>query len=322
MDAACFQVSPMSANSSASAAGYPPPSFIDPATLMQIQSLELRARAVVEGFFTGLHRSPYHGFSVEFTQYRQYVDGDDLRYLDWRLYARSDRYYVKQFEDETNLRCHLLLDNSRSMSYGSLSYSKSDYGKTLAGTIAYFLNTQRDAVGLFRVSETVDEYIPPRFRFGHLRRILVCLDRQPEGTSTGIVAALEHAAQRVRRRGLFLIISDLLAPLDRLESRLAYLRAGGNEVVVFQILDPAEMSFPFEEAALFVDVETGREVYVDPQISRRAYQQRLQEHLAAIRSACGKLGIQLNQLTTETPLERALFDLLQTRMHVTQTRHR
>lgn len=301
---------------------YPPPSFIDPATLMQIKSLELRARAVVEGFFSGLHRSPFHGFSVEFTEYRQYVDGDDLRYLDWRLFARSDRYYIKQFEDETNLRCLLLLDNSQSMSYGSLSYTKSDYGKTLAGTIAYFLNTQRDAVGLFRFSEAVDEYIPPRYRAGHLRRVLVSLDRQPEGASTGMMAALEQVAERVRRRSLFILISDFLTPLEQLETRLGYLRSGGSEVAVFQLLDPAELDFPFDEPSLFVDAESGKELYVDPKQARPSYQKRITEHLSGVETCCNRLGIHLCKLTTDTPLERALFDFLQARMQVTRVQRR
>ncbi|WP_437227584.1 DUF58 domain-containing protein [Planctomicrobium sp. SH661] len=297
-------------------------SFIDPASLMQIQSLDLRAKAVMEGMISGLHRSPYHGFSVEFTEYREYVSGDDLRYLDWRLYARSDRFYIKRFEDETNLKCHLLLDNSMSMSYGSISYSKAEYGKTLAGTIAYFLTQQRDAVGLFRFSSTLDEYIPPRYRSGHLRRILASLEEQPAGTSTGLVQALEQVAERVRRRSLFVLISDILTPLDALESRLRYLRAAGSEVAIFQILDPAELTFPFEDAATFVDSETGREVYVDPKLARQSYQQKLQSHLDAVARCCEESGISLHRVSTETPLEQVLFDFLKTRMRVSQTRRR
>lgn len=307
--------------SAASPSAYPPPSYIDPLSLMQIQSLELRAKAVVEGVFNGLHRSPYHGFSVEFTEYRQYVNGDDLRYLDWRLFARSDRYYVKRFEDETNLRCHLLLDNSRSMSFGSLPYTKSDYAKTLAATLAYFLFTQRDAVGLFRFSEQVDEYIPARYRSGQFRQLLLGLEQQAEGTSTGIVSAIEEAAERIRKRGLFVLLSDFLAPVDELESRLAYLRAGRHEVAVFQILDPAELEFNFDEPALFLDAETGREVYVDPHTARTPYRERLQNHLDRVTACCQKLGIDVMQLSTETPLERALLDFFQTRIRLTQTRH-
>src|SRR5215469_10681651 len=149
----------------------PSASFIDPAALMRIKNLQLRAKVVVEGLLSGLHRSPYHGFSVEFSEYRQYSDGDDLRYLDWRLFARSDRYYIKRFEDETNLRCYLLVDLSRSMGFGSLAYSKADYAKTAAATFAYFLSTQRDAVGLTTFDERIGDYLPARFRPGHMHRI-------------------------------------------------------------------------------------------------------------------------------------------------------
>ncbi len=160
--------------------------FVDPKALMAIRSLELRARVVVEGFWNGLHRSPYHGFSVEFTEYRQYSPGDDTRYLDWRLFARSDRYYLKRFEDETNLRCHLLVDQSRSMNYGSLGYSKSDYARTLAATLAWFLNGQGDAVGLFTFAEQVRDYLPARHRHGHLRQLMLALEKESAGSETNL----------------------------------------------------------------------------------------------------------------------------------------
>ncbi|WP_417847200.1 DUF58 domain-containing protein [Thalassoglobus sp.] len=299
---------------------YPPPSYIDPHSLMQIKSFELRAKSVVEGFFTGLHRSPYHGFSVEFTEYRQYSSGDDLRYLDWKLFARSDRYYIKRFEDETNLRCHILVDNSRSMSFGSLGYTKEDYAKTLAATLAYFLTTQRDAVGLLRFSEGVDEFIPARYRVGQLRRILVSLENSTAGTSSGILPALEEAAERVRKRGLFVILSDFLTDVDELQSRLGYLRSGGNEVAVFQLLDPAEVNFDFDAPAMFQDAETGREIYIDPKSARDQYQKKLHDHLRNVEEICERLGIHVSRLTTDMPLENALLTFLQTRLRVTQTR--
>lgn len=310
----------MPENASSKPLAYPPPSYIDPQSLMQIKSLELRAKSVVEGFFTGLHRSPYHGFSVEFTEYRQYSPGDDLRYLDWKLFARSDRYYIKRFEDETNLRCHILVDNSRSMSFGSLGYTKEEYAKTLAATLTYFLITQRDAVGLLRFSEGVDDFIPARYRVGQLRRILASLEQATEGTSSGIIAALEEAAERVRKRGLFVILSDFLTNVEELQSRLGYLRAGGNEVAVFQILDPAEVNFDFDEPAMFLDAETGREIYIDPESARPEYQKKLNEHLENVEMICQRLGIHVSRLTTDMPLETALVDLLQTRLRVTQTR--
>lgn len=292
---------------------YPPPSYIDPASLMQIRSLELRAKAVVEGFFAGMHRSPYHGFSVEFTEYRPYVPGDDPRYLDWRLYARSDRYYVKRFEDETNLRCWLLLDTSRSMSFGTLPYTKADYAKTLAATLGYFLGTQRDAVGLVTFDARIREFIPARYRVGHLRRLMLSLEQPAEGASTNLSAPLDEIAERVRKRGLLVLISDLLAPIDQLGTRLAYFRARGHEAAVFQILDPAEMTLNFDQPTLFYDVETGRELYVDPDAARAEYQRRLNEHLAGVRKACDQLGATYHQLTTDTPLESALSEFLRTR---------
>ncbi|MBX3438335.1 MAG: DUF58 domain-containing protein [Planctomycetaceae bacterium] len=292
---------------------YPPPSFIDPAALMQIRSLELRAKAVVEGFFAGLHRSPYHGFSVEFSEYRQYVPGDDPRYVDWRVLARSDRYYVKRFEDETNLRTHVLLDTSRSMTFGSLPYTKADYAKTLAATLGYFLNTQRDAVGLVRFDERIEEFIPARYRTGHLRRIMLALEKPAEGKSTSLAQPLDEVAERVRKRGMLVLLSDMLAPLDELETKLSYFRARRHEVVLFQILDPAEMTLNFDEPTLFHDVESGREVYVDPALAREQYVARLTQHLNAVQASCDKLGIDAFRLTTDVPLETALGDFLRSR---------
>ena len=173
-------------------------SLIDAPTLMRIKSLQLRARIVVQGFLSGLHRSPHHGFSVEFSEYRQYSPGDDLRHLDWRLYARSDRYYIKRFEEETNLRCHLLVDMSRSMGYGSGAYTKMDYARTLAATLAYFLSMQRDAVGLLTFSDTIADYLPARYRPGHLQRLMVSLERAVAGTSTDLTAPLAQVAATVR----------------------------------------------------------------------------------------------------------------------------
>lgn len=303
----------MAANSQDQTANYPPPSYIDPGALLKIDSLELRAKAVVEGFFTGLHRSPYHGFSVEFTEYRQYSTGDDLRYLDWKLYARSDRFYIKRFEDETNLRCHLIVDNSRSMSFGSLSYTKEDYSKTLAATLAYFLNTQRDAIGLLRFSEGLDEFIPARYRTGHFRKILISLEQSTSGENSGTVTVLEEAAARIRKRGLIVIVSDLLVELDSLEAKLGYLRANGNEVVIFHVLDPAEKTFDFDEATLFLDAESGQEVYVDPHLAKKQYQSRLNDHLDNLNHICQSTGVQLVSLTTDSPLELALSDFLRVR---------
>ncbi len=288
--------------------------YLDPAALMRIKNLELRARLVVEGFLSGLHRSPYHGFSVEFTEYRQYTPGDDPRYLDWKLFARSDRYFLKRFEDETNLRSYLLVDLSRSMGYGSIGYTKAEYAKTAAATIAYFLALQRDAVGLVTFDAAIQEYLPARYRPGHTHRIMVALERAPAGISTDLAAPLEQVARTARKRGLVVLLSDLLAPLDTLETHLGYLRSQGHEVAVMRVLDPAEVDFPFRDATMFHDVETGRELYVDPDLVRERYRQQFAAHAQALRTVCHRLGVDLYDLPTDRPLEHALFDLLNARM--------
>ncbi len=280
---------------------------------MAIRNLELRARVVVEGFWSGLHRSPYHGFSVEFTEYRPYSPGEDTRYLDWRLYARSDRFYLKKFEDETNLRCHLVVDHSRSMSYSSLAYSKSEYARTLAATLAWFLNQQGDAVGLFSFDERVRDYLPARHRHGHLRQLMLALERETSGRSTSLTEPLRRVAELARKRALIVLISDLLAPVEELERHFARLTAAGHEVVVFQVLDPNELAFNFESATLFQDIESGRDVYVDPNLARASYQSRLREHCEGLEAICRKLGFAFQRLVTDQPLEKALLDFLRSR---------
>jgi uncharacterized protein (DUF58 family) len=260
-----------------------------------------------------LHRSPYHGFSVEFTEYRQYSPGDDTRYLDWRLYARSDRYYLKKFQDETNLRCHLLVDQSRSMSYGSLIYSKSDYARTLAATLAWFLNEQGDAVGLFTFAERVQGYLPARHRHGHLRQLMLALEREPEGRETNLGEPLRRVAELARKRGLIVLISDLLAPVDELERNLGRLTAAGHEVVIFQILDPNELAFDFTAATLFQDIESEKDFYLDPAAVRSEYQRRLQTHTDGVENICRKLGFTFHRVVTNQSLDIALFDFLRSR---------
>ena len=280
---------------------------------MAIRSLELRARVVVEGFWNGLHRSPYHGFSVEFTEYRQYSPGDDTRYLDWRLYARSDRYYLKRFEDETNLRCHLLVDQSRSMAYGSLGHSKSDYARTLAATLAWFLNGQGDAVGLFTFDGKVRDYLPARHRCGHLRQIMLALEKESAGAETNLGEPLRRVAELARKRGLIVYISDLLASAGELERSLIRLTAAGHEVVIFQVLDPNELRFDFDRAMLFQDIESQKDLYVDPEAVRSEYQLRLKRHTDGVESVCAKLGFSFHRVVTNEPLELALFHFLKSR---------
>lgn len=295
---------------------------IDPATLMKLKNLELRARAVVEGFMAGIHRSPWHGFSVEFSDYRQYSPGDDTRYLDWRLFARQDRYYVKRFEDETNLRCYLVADLSRSMDYGSLAYTKADYARTLLATFACFLSMQHDAAGLLTFDETVGEYIPPRYRPGHLRRLMIGLERVTSGQRTEIGPSLEQVARLTRGRGLVVLASDMLASIDELGKKLGYLRSQGHDVMIVRVLDPAEINFEFTDASIFEDVETGRELFVDPQTISRDYRNRFTEHAEQLQQVCRTQGAQLVTITTDQPLSIALVDFVQQRKRFTSRRQR
>jgi len=288
--------------------------MIDPQTLMSIKNLEMRARVVVEGFWTGIHRSPYHGFSVEFTEYRQYTPGDDPRYLDWRLYARTDRYYIKKFEDETNLRCHFLVDNSRSMSYGSPGYSKAQYANTLAATLAYFLYLQGDAVGVLTFDEQVREYLPARQRTGHLRHLMLALEKPSAGAATDLELPLKRILELVSKRGIMVLISDLLTSLDSFEKNLTLLTACGHEVLLFHVLDPAEVHFNFGQAAQFLDMESGRDLYIEPALARKEYHRKLEKHTTQAKTICQKLGVAYHQLTTDRPLELALFDFLRSRM--------
>jgi len=281
---------------------------------MSIRNLELRARVVVEGFWSGIHRSPYHGFSAEFTEYRAYTSGDDPRYLDWRVFARSDRYFIKKFEDETNLRCYLIADNSRSMTYGSTGYTKAEYARTLAATLSYFVYLQGDGVGLLTFDEDIREYLPARHRTGHLRNLMLALEKPASGKTTNLGAPLKRIAEIVRKRGLMVVLSDFLAPIEKLERELSALAACGHEIIVFQILDRAEVKFEFGEAAMFQDAESGKTLFLDPSMARKDYLRKLESHCAHLRSTCQRFGIALYRLTTDRPLELALFDFMRERM--------
>ena len=287
----------------------------DPVALTQIRALDLRARVIVEGFMNGLHRSPYHGFSVEFTDYRQYSPGDDLRYLDWKLLARSDRTCIKRFEDETNLRCHILCDFSKSMGYGE-QHAKSDYAQTLVATLARFLTLQRDAVGLTIFADQVIDAIPPRFRTGHLRQILGMLDRPVQGQMTDLAFPVTQLANTVSKRGLVILVSDFLAPAEQVISSLKYLAARGHDLILLRVLDPTEVDFKFDQAAMFVDAESGDKLYVDVNSAIESYQSLFSEHENQIVSFAQNYGIEFHRITTDTPFGDALLKVIQYRQQV------
>ncbi|MBL8813132.1 MAG: DUF58 domain-containing protein [Planctomycetaceae bacterium] len=289
---------------------------MNPSVVMSLRSLELRAKLVVDGFRTGLNKSPRHGFSVEFSEYRQYAQGDDPRFLDWKLFARTDRSYIRLFEDETNLRCYIVLDVSRSMTFGSGEWSKYEYARTIAASLAWLLNKQGDAVGLTTFDDEVKTIVPARYRPGQLRRLMVSLEEQPSGKQTRPAVALEDAAQRLRKRGLVILISDLLAPVQELGDGLRLLRGCLHDMVVFQVLDRAEKNLTFDGPRLFEDLETDQKIYADPNVIRNEYVNRLEAHNTAVRQECDSVGAAFRQLVTDEPLELALAEFLQARRQI------
>ena len=288
-------------------------SFLDPATIARLGSLDLKVRAIVEGFLTGLHRSPFKGFSVEFAEYRQYLPGDDLTTLDWKVYARTDRHFVKKFEEETNLECHVLLDISRSMGYGSGPVTKLEYGSYLAGALAYLMTRQRDAVGLIAFDDKIVKMLRPSARSGHLTSLLVTLERLPVGDRTDVAKPLRDLAEAVRKRGLIVLISDLLDEPENVLKGLKHFRYRGSEVIVFHVLDPAEIRFPFDQTARFRDMETQDEIVAVPEVVRARYLDAMRDLQERYRRELRLAGIDYVVLDTSVPLEMALTSYLMTR---------
>jgi uncharacterized protein (DUF58 family) len=280
---------------------------------MEIKSLSLRARAVVEGFMSGLHRSPRNGFSTEFTEYRQYSQGDDVRFLDWKVMARTDREFIKKFEDETNLRCTFMVDFSKSMEFGGdgSGVKKSDYGRTLAASLTWFLLQQRDAVGLATFDLDVREFIPPRYRQDQLNTILGRLETQPVGQVTDLCQALNKLASLVGKRGMIVLVSDFLTPIADLEKSLNLFTAAGHDVRVVQVLDQRELNFDFEDAAIFEDMESGRSLILDPSLARESYLEKIKAHNAALDDTFSAQGITSFRVTTTEPMELVLLRFLQ-----------
>jgi uncharacterized protein (DUF58 family) len=287
--------------------------FLDPAVIARLGTLELKARTIVEGLLSGLHRSPFKGFSVEFAEYRQYIHGDDISTIDWKVYARSDRYYVKKFEEETNLDCHLLLDVSGSMAYGSRGLTKLEYGSYLAASIAYLVNRQRDAVGLMTFDERVVNMLPASARPGHLRALLVTLERLRLGTKTDVSKPLHQLADSLSKRGMVVLISDLLDDPEAVVRGVRHFQYRGTDVIVFQVLDPDEIDFPFERASRFEDLETGEEVMAVPGLVRQQYLNAIGGLIDRYRRELGAAGIDYQLLRTTDPLDLALLAYLSSR---------
>jgi uncharacterized protein (DUF58 family) len=285
--------------------------FLDPAIIARLGTMELKARTVVEGFLSGLHRSPYKGFSVEFAEYRQYLPGDDLSTLDWKVYARSDRHYVKKYEEETNLECHLLLDVSASMAYrGSAPMSKLEYGSVLAASLAFLMTRQRDATGLIAFGDRIVFRLPASARSGHLHALLIGLERITPGSRSDVGRPLHQLAEALVKRSLVVLISDLLDDPEPIIKGLQHLKFRGSDVVVFQVLDPFELTFPFRGSTRFRDLESAEEVTADPASIRAAYLRELAGLTLRYDRELRGAGIDYVQLDTSQPLDFALLTYL------------
>ena len=292
--------------------------FVDPKVLARLGSLELLARTVVDGFINGLHKAPYLGVSVDFAEHRGYMPGDDIRFIDWRVFARTDRFYVKRFEADTNTNFSVLFDISRSMSFGGKGLTKLDYGRYLAACLTYFCTKQRDRVGLVTFDEDIVTRVPPSAK--HLDVVLHELDRIEAGRPGSFERPLFKATEFFKRRGIIVVISDFYEDPQKLVDALKPLSYGGNDLIVFQILDQAEIDFPYDEATSFQDLETGQKMPVVPEKLREQYRQLVQEHIAALSKKCSENRIDYALFNTATPIDHALFKFLAMRHKMTKAR--
>ncbi|HMC67419.1 MAG TPA: DUF58 domain-containing protein [Gemmataceae bacterium] len=287
--------------------------YFDPEGLARVGHMELVARQVVEGFLTGRHRSPYHGFSVEYLDHRAYAPGDEIRTIDWKILARTDKYYVKLFEDETNLRAYILLDCSRSMGFKSGALSKLEYGSYLAAALSYLMLHQNDAVGLVLFDQGIRQYLPPRARPTQFRRILELLEENPAQSDTDVGAVLHEVAERIRRRGLVIVLSDLIDNESTIANGLQHFRHDNHEVIVFHLLDDAELSFPYDRLTRFKDMEGTGRVVANPKSLRNRYLARINAFMDNLQTACFERNISYNLANTKEPYDRFLAAYLEKR---------
>jgi uncharacterized protein (DUF58 family) len=283
--------------------------FLDPSVISKIKTLELKARMIVEGFMVGLHRSPYHGFSVEFSEHRPYMQGDPLKNIDWKVYGKREKLFIKQYEQETNLICNLFLDISKSMQFKhAAQISKLEYAITLAASLIYIMINQQDAVGLTVYSDSIHNYLPPKSNRIYLKSLLTALSNiQPAG-STSTAKCLGAVAEKIKKRGLTIIISDFFDEPNSIISALKHIHYKKNEVIVFQILDPVEKSFGFDRDSIFIDLETDEKITTQPHHIRKAYQQAMEDYLTKLKNECLNSGIEYNLVLTNQPFDKALLN--------------
>lgn len=292
-------------------------SYLHPDVVARLGSMELRARLVVEGFITGLHRSPFHGFSAEFSEHRQYRHGDELKHIDWKIYGRSNRFYVKQYEDETNLRCVIAVDASASMKYASQGHiSKFQYATYLAASLMYLVLHQRDAAGLALYNEDLLQYLPPRSKMSYVSELIRTLDQATPSQSTSTAAALHRLAERLSRRGLVIVISDLFDDPASIMQALRHFRHDSHDVLVMHVLDPREVGFDFSSPAVFKDMESGLELTTQPLHLQRSYRMAMEEFCTEIKRGCYGQNIDYVRITTDRTFDVALREYLVKRARV------
>jgi uncharacterized protein (DUF58 family) len=292
--------------------------FLDPKVLARIDNLELLARTVVDGFINGLHHSPYFGLSVDFAEHRQYTPGDDIRRVDWRVFGRTDRFYVKEYEADTNANFCVLFDVSRSMDYGSKGVTKLDYGRYLAACLSYFSRTQRDRVGMLTFDSDVKDYVPSSAK--HLDIVLHTIDNIEASAAGAFTGPINKIAEILTRRSILVLISDLYEDPDVVVDALNLLRHKGNDVIVFHVLDPAEIDFPFEGAAHFQDIESGESIPVVPDTLRDQYLALMNEHVTTLEQRLVRSRIDYCRFNTSQPLDFALFEYLARRHRMSRVR--
>ena len=287
--------------------------YLNPETVAKLDNMALRARLVVEGYIIGQHKSPYHGFSVEFAEHRAYGPGDEIRHVDWKLYGKTDRYYVKQYEEETNLKVYILLDISRSMKYTSKTVSKLDYASYLSAALSYLMLNQRDGTGLILFDEKIQTFIPPRSTSSHLNTILKHLEKPKLGSDTEIGSVLHEMAERIKKRGLIILISDLMDDQESVLSGLKHFRHNKQEVILFHILDRKEMDFDFNARTRFKDMESGSLLTTEPWQIKSSYKKRIQLLQDEYKKQCRKQLIDYVPLFTDQSLDIALNSYLNKR---------
>lgn len=289
-------------------------SYLDPALISKLASLELKARNVVDGFMVGLHKSPYHGFSVEFSEHRPYMQGDQIKDIDWKVLAKSDRYYIKQYEEETNLIAHIFVDISKSMDFkykGAIT--KLEYAKILAASLAYMLIHQQDSVGLGLFSDRLETYLPPKSTKVYLKNILIEINNIKAANKTNTADCLNSVSDKIKRRGMVILISDFFDDIDKVLNALKKLHYKKNDVILFQILDPIEENFAFDRSGVFIDIETREEMTTQPNQIQASYQAAFKEYLSRLKKESLSFGIEYNLINTNEPFDTALLSFIKRR---------